>query len=212
MLHAGGKFGGSGYKVSGGLHGVGASVVNALSNKLHVKVYQNGSVFEQDYEKGVPKNDLKVTGKSDETGTEITFYPDDTIFETVEFNYQTVVDRMRHSAYLTKGITTSVENEATEEKEEFCYEGGIASYVEHLNEVNKPIHDKIFYCEKRIEDSNVEVAIQYNESYSENVKAFTNNVPNPEGGTHVVGFRSALTKVINDYAVRMVFSRRKKII
>ncbi len=200
VLHAGGKFGGGGYKVSGGLHGVGVSVVNALSTKLTVTVYQNGEIFTQEYAKGVPQTELTVVGKTTETGTEVVFYPDDTIFETIKFNYDTILDRLRHSAYLTKGIRTSLENEKTGDKVEFYFEGGIASYVEHLNEVTKPIHDKIFYCEKKVDDTVVEVALQYNESYVENTKYFANNVYNPEGGSHMVGFRTALTKVINEYA------------
>ena len=200
VLHAGGKFGGGGYKVSGGLHGVGVSVVNALSNKLIVRVFQNGKVYSQEYAKGVPQTKLVVVGDSEETGTEVTFYPDDTIFETIKFNYDTILDRLRHSAYLTKGLRTSIVDEKTEKTEEFYFEGGIASYVEHLNEVTKPIHEKIFYCEKKVDDTVVEVALQYNESFSENTKFFANNVYNPEGGSHMVGFRTALTKVINDYA------------
>jgi DNA gyrase subunit B len=200
VLHAGGKFGGGGYKVSGGLHGVGVSVVNALSNKLIVRVFQNGKIYSQEYAKGVPQTKLVVVGDSKETGTEVTFYPDDTIFETIKFNYDTILDRLRHSAYLTKGLRTSIVDENTEKTEEFYFEGGIASYVEHLNEVTKPIHDKIFYCEKKVDDTVVEVALQYNESFSENTKFFANNVYNPEGGSHMVGFRTALTKVINDYA------------
>jgi DNA gyrase subunit B len=200
VLHAGGKFGGGGYKVSGGLHGVGVSVVNALSTKLVVRVFQNGNIYSQEFAIGVPQGDLKIVGKTDETGTEVTFYPDGTIFETTTFNHNTILDRMRHAAYLTKGIRTTLIDEATEETEEFYFEGGIASYVEHLNEVTKPIHDKIFYCEKQIDDSVVEVALQYNESFTENTKYFANNVFNPEGGSHMVGFRTALTKVINDYA------------
>lgn len=200
VLHAGGKFGGGGYKVSGGLHGVGVSVVNALSTKLTVKIFQNGKIYQQEYARGVPQTKLEVVGDTKETGTEVTFYPDDTIFETVKFNYDTILDRLRHSAYLTKGIKTSLHDEATGDTEEFYFEGGIASYVEHLNEVTKPIHDKIFYCEKKIDETVVEIALQYNESFVENAKAFANNVFNPEGGSHMVGFRSALTKVINDYA------------
>lgn len=200
VLHAGGKFGGGGYKVSGGLHGVGVSVVNALSTKLIVRVFQNGKIYQQEYSCGVPQTELKVVGKTEETGTEVTFYPDATIFETTTFNHNTILDRLRHAAYLTKGIKTSLKDEIKDEYEEFHFEGGIASYVEHLNEVNKPIHDKIFYCEKKIDDTVVEIAVQYNESFSENAKAFANNVYNPEGGSHMVGFRTALTKVINDYA------------
>jgi len=200
VLHAGGKFGGGGYKVSGGLHGVGVSVVNALSTKLVVRVFQNGNIYQQEFAIGAPQTELVIVGKSDETGTEVTFYPDASIFETITFNHNTILDRMRHAAYLTKGIRTTLIDEVTDEKEEFYFEGGIASYVEHLNEVTKPIHDKIFYCEKEIDDSVVEVALQYNESFTENTKYFANNVYNPEGGSHMVGFRTALTKVINDYA------------
>lgn len=200
VLHAGGKFGGGGYKVSGGLHGVGVSVVNALSNKLIVKVFQNGKIYEQEYAKGAPQTELKVVGKTDETGTEVTFWPDDTIFETIVFKHETILDRLRHAAYLTKGIKTSLKDEINDEYEEFHFEGGIASYVEHLNEVTRPIHDKIFYCEKKVDDTIVEIAVQYNESFTENAKFFANNVYNPEGGSHMVGFRTALTKVINDYA------------
>lgn len=200
VLHAGGKFGGGGYKVSGGLHGVGVSVVNALSTKLIVRVFQNGNIYQQEYSCGVPQTELKIVGKTEETGTEVTFYPDATIFETITFNHNTILDRLRHAAYLTKGIKTSLKDEIKDEYEEFYFEGGIASYVEHLNEVNKPIHEKIFYCEKKVDDTVVEIAVQYNESFSENAKAFANNVYNPEGGSHMVGFRTALTKVINDYA------------
>lgn len=200
VLHAGGKFGGGGYKVSGGLHGVGVSVVNALSNKLIVRVFQNGKIYEQEYAKGAPQTKLVVVGKSDETGTEVSFWPDDTIFETTVFKHETILDRLRHAAYLTKGIRTTLDDEISGEKEEFYFEGGIASYVEHLNEVTKPIHDKIFYCEKQIDDTVVEIALQYNESFTENARFFANNVYNPEGGSHMVGFRSALTKVINEYA------------
>lgn len=200
VLHAGGKFGGGGYKVSGGLHGVGVSVVNALSNKLIVRVFQNGKIYEQEYAKGAPQTALVVVGKTDETGTEVTFWPDDSIFETIIFKHDTILDRLRHAAYLTKGIRTSLVDEISGENEEFHFEGGIASYVEHLNEVTKPIHDKIFYCEKQIDDTVIEIALQYNESFTENAKFFANNVYNPEGGSHMVGFRSALTKVINEYA------------
>src|SRR5581483_1586921 len=133
VLHAGGKFGSGGYKVSGGLHGVGVSVVNALSTNLHVKVYRDGKIWEQDYERGAPQSDLKATGKTDKTGTEITFYADETIFETTKFNYETVLDRLRHAAYLTKGIHTSIVDERTGARYGFYFEGGIQSYVKHLN-------------------------------------------------------------------------------
>ena len=201
VLHAGGKFGGGGYKVSGGLHGVGSSVVNALSNQLHVTVYREGKVYEQDYEKGVPKSDLKVTGKTDKTGTEITFWPDETIFkESQEFNYQTILDRLRHSAYLTKGVRTNIEDERTGERYGFYFEGGIQSYVQHLNVGKEPVDEDIFYVDRPVQDCQVEIALQYTDAYTETIKSFANNVLNPEGGTHMTGFRAALTRVINDYA------------
>ncbi len=150
VLHAGGKFGGGGYKVSGGLHGVGSSVVNALSTKLVVRVFRAGKIHEQEYERGVPKSDLKVVGKTDKKGTEITFYPDETIFETVNVNYDTVLNRLRHAAYLTKGIHTAVVDERTGERQAFYFEGGIQSYVRHLNLGKDTVDEDIFYIEKKI--------------------------------------------------------------
>ena len=200
VLHAGGKFGGGGYKVSGGLHGVGSSVVNALSTKLIVNIFRDGKVFHQEYERGVPQADLKAIGKTDKTGTEITFYPDGTIFETTEFSYQTILDRLRHAAYLTKGIRTSLINYATGERYGFYFEGGIKSYVSHLNRGKDIVDDDIFYVEKEIEGNLIEVAAQYTDAFNETIKSFANNVFNPDGGTHLTGFRSALTRVINDYA------------
>lgn len=200
VLHAGGKFGGGGYKVSGGLHGVGSSVVNALSNKLIVRVHLKGKIHEQTYEKGVPQGDLKPVGKTDRTGTEITFYPDDTIFETVKINYDTVLDRLRHAAYLTKGIRTTLEDERTGKRFGFYFEGGIKSYVKHLNVGKDVVEDDVFYVDKTVDESQVEIAMQYSETYNETVKAFANNVLNPDGGTHITGFRAALTRVVNDYA------------
>jgi DNA gyrase subunit B len=200
VLHAGGKFGGGGYKVSGGLHGVGSSVVNALSKNLHIKVYRDGNIHEQDYAKGVPQGDLKATGKTDETGTEITFYPDDTIFEAVDFNYDAILDRLRHAAYLTKGIHTNLEDEKSGKRYGFYFEGGIQSYVKHLNVGKEVVDDDIFYVDKTVKDTQVEISLQYTDAYSETIKAFANNVLNPEGGTHLTGFRAALTRVVNDYA------------
>ncbi|MDL2363422.1 MAG: DNA topoisomerase (ATP-hydrolyzing) subunit B [Patescibacteria group bacterium] len=201
VLHAGGKFGDGGYKVSGGLHGVGSSVVNALSNKLLVTVYRDGKIHQQEYAKGAPLSDLKAIGKTDRKGTEITFYPDETIFkESQKFNYETILDRLRHAAYLTKGIHTSLEDEATGRRYGFYFEGGIQSYVKHLNVGKEPVDDDIFYVDKMIQDVQVEVSLQYTDAYSETIKAFANNVLNPDGGTHLTGFRSALTRVINDYA------------
>lgn len=200
VLHAGGKFGGGGYKVSGGLHGVGVSVVNALSSKLTARVFLGGKIYEQVYERGVPLSDVKVVGKTDKRGTEITFYPDDTIFETIKFNSETILDRLRHAAYLTKGIHTSFEDENTGERYGFYFEGGIQSYVKHLNLGKDVIDEDVFYVEKDVEDSQVEIALQYSDAFSETVKAFANNVFNPDGGTHMTGFRTSLTRVINEYA------------
>jgi len=201
VLHAGGKFGDGGYKVSGGLHGVGSSVVNALSKNLHITVYRDGKIHEQDYEKGVPQGDLKQTGKTDKTGTEITFFPDDTIFkESIEFDYDTILDRLRHAAYLTKGIHTSLEDQRTGKRYGFYFEGGIQSYVKHLNVGKEVVDDDIFYVDKTSKDVQVEISLQYTDAYSEMIKSFANNVLNPDGGTHLTGFRSALTRVINDYA------------
>lgn len=200
VLHAGGKFGGGAYKVSGGLHGVGSSVVNALSTKLLVTVRQGGKEYHQEYERGVPKTDLKVVGKTDRTGTEITFYPDDTIFETVVVNYETVLNRLRHAAYLTKGIRTSLEDERTGERYSFYFEGGIQSYVKHLNHGKDVVDEDVFYVDKTVNDTQIEIALQYADVYNETIKAFANNVFNPDGGTHLTGFRAALTRVVNDYA------------
>ena len=200
VLHAGGKFGSGGYKVSGGLHGVGSSVVNALSSDLTVTVYRDGKIWQQQYKVGVPQADLKVIGKTDLTGTEITFYPDASIFETVEINYETVLDRLRHAAYLTKGIHTSLEDERTGVRYGFYFEGGIQSYVKHLNIGKDVVDDDIFYVDKTVKDVQVEVAMQYTETFTETIKAFANNVFNPDGGTHLTGFKAALTRVINEYA------------
>lgn len=200
VLHAGGKFGGGGYKVSGGLHGVGSSVVNALSGSLTVRVFRDGKIYEQHYEKGVPQSDLKEAGKTDRTGTEITFYADSTIFETTTFSYDTILDRLRHAAYLTKGIRTSLRDEVTGRRFSFYFEGGIKSYVKHLNIGKDVVDDDVFYVDKTVDDVQVEIAAQYTDSFNETIKAFANNVLNPDGGTHLTGFRSALTRVINDYA------------
>jgi len=204
VLHAGGKFGGGGYKVSGGLHGVGSSVVNALSTRLIVDIYRDGKIHHQEYTRGVPDGDLKAIGKSPADkphGTEITFYPDDTIFtETTVFNYDTILDRLRHAAYLTKGVRTTLINEKTGQKYSFYFEGGIQSYVKHLNIGKEPVDDDVFYVDKEVKDSQVEIAMQYTDSFTETIKQFANNVVNPGGGSHLTGFRTALTRVVNDYA------------
>ncbi len=200
VLHAGGKFGGGGYKVSSGLHGVGSSVVNALSTKLIAEVGKDGKLYRQEYSRGAPATKLEVVGKSSHNGTSITFYPDADIFETVTLDYEWVVNYLRHQAYLTKGIYVSVKDERSKKRSAFYFEGGIQSYVKHLNIGKDIVSENVFYVERQVEDSMVEVAIQYNEGFSETVKSFANNVLNPDGGTHLVGFRSALTRVINDYA------------
>ena len=200
VLHAGGKFENQAYKVSGGLHGVGVSVVNALSEKMTVRVLRDGKIYEQKYERGVPKTKLEVVGTSKGTGTEITFYPDTTIFETTKFNYNTILDRQRHSAYLTKGIHTSIEDEASGKRYGFYFEGGIQSYVKHLNYGKDVVDEDVFYVDKTIGETQVEIAMQYADAYTETIKTFANNVVNPDGGTHLTGFRTALTRVINDYS------------
>ena len=210
VLHAGGKFGGGGYKVSGGLHGVGVSVVNALSTKVTAEVRRDGKLYRQEYERGVPLAPIKVVGTSTDTGTTITFYPDKTIFEIVEFEYEWVIGYLRHQAYLTKGIKNSIIDERTNKKYSFYFEGGIQSYVRHLNIGKEIIGDDSFYVDKQIEDSVVEMALQYTDSYTETIKAFANNVYNPDGGTHITGFRSALTRVINDYARKSGLLKEKE--
>lgn len=211
ILHAGGKFGGGGYKVSSGLHGVGSSVVNALSIRMIAEVRKNGKIYRQEYATGVPQTELEVVGKSDGSGTTITFYPDPTIFkETVNFDYKWVVNYLRHQAYLTKGIHTSVIDERTGERKAFYFEGGIQSYVKNLNIGKDVLSDDIFYVEKQVEDCMVEIAVQYNDTYAEVVKPFANNVLTPDGGTHLVGFRTALTRVINDYARKNSLLKEKE--
>ena len=202
VLHAGGKFGGGGYKVSSGLHGVGSSVVNALSTKMIAEVVRDGQLYRVVFATGGIVEPLEKIGKTDRpTGTRIIFYPDPTIFkETVEFDYKWVVSYLRHQAYLTKGVHTSVIDNRTGERQSFYFEGGIQSYVRHLNIGKDVLSNDVFYVEKQVEDCMVEIAVQYNDTYIETVKPFANNVLTPDGGTHLIGFRSALTRVINDYA------------
>jgi len=212
VLHAGGKFGGGGYKVSSGLHGVGSSVVNALSTTMIAEVVQKGELYRIEFAQGATTMPLKKMGKTDRpTGTTITFYPDPTIFkETVTFDYKWVVNYLRHQAYLTKGVYTTVYDERTKERQAFYFEGGIKSYVKNLNVGKEVVSDDIFYVEKQVDDSMVEVAVQYNDSYIETVKPFANNVLTPDGGTHLVGFRAALTRVINEYARKNSLLKEKE--
>ncbi|MBW3022953.1 DNA topoisomerase (ATP-hydrolyzing) subunit B [Candidatus Woesearchaeota archaeon] len=198
-LHAGGKFDSEAYKVSGGLHGVGVSVVNALSIELEIWVKRDGKIYYQKYKQGNPIEDVKIVGDTEESGTKVTFLPDPEIFTTTEFHFDTLASRLRELAFLNKGVKIILSDERTEKKAVFFYEGGIVEFVEHINKNKKPLH-KVVYFEKEKNDTVVEIAIQYNDSYNENVFAFVNNINTKEGGTHVTGFRTALTRVFNDYA------------
>lgn len=201
ILHAGGKFGGNGYKVSGGLHGVGASVVNALSNRLDVEISDGEHVYLQRYEKGKTVKKLEIIGDTDKTGTKVTFYPDDTIFETTVFEYDVLRTRLREQAFLNKGLRIILTDKRTdpETTEEYKYDGGIISFVEFINKSKEPVHENVIYFEAEKEDAMVEIAMQYTTGYSENILSFANNINTAEGGTHEVGFKTALTKVLNDY-------------
>ena len=204
VLHAGGKFGGGGYKVSGGLHGVGASVVNALSNWLEVEICHDGKVYKQRYERGKVIYKLKVVGECEEgkTGTKVTFMPDDTIFEETVFDYNILKQRFREMAFLTKGLKIVLRDEREEELIErtFHYEGGIKEFVTYLNKSKEALYEDVIYCEGMVNNVQVEVAMQHNDSYNETTYGFVNNITTPEGGTHIMGFRNALTKTFNDYA------------
>ena len=207
ILHAGGKFGGGGYKVSGGLHGVGASVVNALSSWLEVQIKRNGKIYRQRFERGKTVTPLQVIGDCDpqDTGTRVDFLPDDTIFEETVFDFDVLKTRLRETAFLTKGLKITLRDEREEEPKEriFHYEGGIREFVQYLNRSKTPLYQDIIYCEGVVNNVMVEVAIQHNDSYQENTYGFVNNILTPEGGTHIVGFRNALTKTFNDYGRKM---------
>ena len=204
VLHAGGKFGGGGYKVSGGLHGVGISVVNALSKWLVADVYRNGKIYRQTYEKGITTSELEVVGESHHTGTIINFMPDETIFDEIEFKYETLEHRLRELSFLNKGVKIVFEDkrEGSQRKKEFHYEGGLVEFVKYLNKTKTPIHDDVVYIDKKVGDSIVEIAMQYTDGYTENIYSFANNIDTHEGGTHLAGFKAALTKTVNDYAKR----------
>lgn len=202
ILHAGGKFGGGGYKVSGGLHGVGASVVNALSEWLEVEIHTDGKIHKQRYERGKVMYPLKIVGETDKQGTCITFLPDKEMFEETVFDYETLRQRLREMAFLTKGLKIVLTDKRLEEPKirEFYYEGGIKEYVQYLNRHKEPLYSEIIYCEGEKNGVNVEVALQHNDSYTEGCYSFVNNITTPEGGTHLIGFKNALTKTFNDYA------------
>jgi DNA gyrase subunit B len=210
VLHAGGKFGSGGYKVSSGLHGVGSSVVNALSDKLVATIMRDGFIWTQEYARGVPAGAVKKGEPTKETGTTIRFYPDGSIFQETVFDYKWILDYLRHQAYLTKGVKASVSDERTGKAYAFYFEGGIESYVRHLNHGKEAVDEDIFYVEKEVKEAMVEVAIQYNDSFSETVMAFANNVYNPDGGTHLTGFRTSITRVLNDYARKNSLLKEKE--
>ncbi len=202
ILHAGGKFGGGGYKVAGGLHGVGASVVNALSTWLEVEICREGKIHKQRYERGNVIHPLKVIGETEKTGTKVTFMPDDSIFETTVFDFDTLRIRLQEMAFLTKGLRIQLtdKREGKEKEKEFFYEGGIKEFVSHINEHKESLYEEIIYCEGEKDGVVVEVAMQHNNSYTESIYTFVNNIGTVEGGTHLTGFRTALTKVFNEYA------------
>lgn len=199
VLHAGGKFGDGGYKVSGGLHGVGISVVNALSAITVAEVYRDGKIYRQEFSKGAVVTEVEVVGKSTHNGTKITFTPDTEIFETTKFNYDTILNRLRQQAYLTKGVTISIHDERTEKRAKFYFEGGLKSYILHLNK-DKEAVSAVFYAEKETDEGSIEIAVQYTDSFQEHVFTYANNIHTPEGGMHLTGFRSALTRTVNTYA------------
>ena len=200
-LHAGGKFDKASYKVSGGLHGVGISVVNALSETLEVEIKRDGKVYQQSYKRGDPQEPLKEVGKSKERGTRVTFKPDSTIFETSDFSYDILSQRLRELAFLNRGVKITLEDERTQKNHEFFYKGGLLSFVEHLNRAKSAIHPKVIYFEGEKDGVGIEIAMQWNDGYAENVFAFANNINTIEGGTHLIGFRSALTRSVNNYAL-----------
>ncbi len=204
-LHAGGKFGDGGYKISGGLHGVGLSCVNALSEWLEVEVKQNGNLYKQVYNRGIPQKDLAVVGTAEDTGTKVTFLPDDTIFETVEFEYERVRKRLRELAFLNRGITIVAQDHRAEKEEVFHYEGGIVEFVEEMNQGKQTILKKPIYIESvsKNHDAELEVAFQYNDGYNEIIQGYANNINTIEGGTHIEGFKKALYKVVNDYGHKL---------
>jgi len=211
-LHAGGKFGEGGYKVSGGLHGVGVSVVNALSIWTRAEVKRDGKLWVQEYKRGKAVKKVKAAGKAQGSGTTIIFQPDPEIFKTVEFNWDYILDHIRQQAYLTKGVKITVRDERkkeTRQKYSFYFEGGLASFAKYLNSNKSPKHDEVFYVSKEIDDIGVEIAVQYTAEFKETIFAFANNIYNPEGGTHLVGFRTALTRVLNNFARKKGYLKEK---
>ena len=211
ILHAGGKFNTGAYKVSGGLHGVGVSVVNALSSKLVATIKRDGEIYQQSFKKGKVDSKLEVIGKTKETGTKIQFWPDESIFdEGLTFEYETLQARFREMAFLNSVVTITLTDERDNKKESFHYEGGIRSFVEYINRQKTPIHPDVIYFEGNRDDVNVEVALQYNTGFSETILSFANNIHTTEGGYHLAGFRSALTRTINDYGRKYNFIKENE--
>ena len=212
VLHAGGKFGAGGYKVSGGLHGVGVSVVNALSKELIVEVKMNGKIYRQEFAYGVPQTELEIVGETTERGTCVRFMPDDAVFEETQYKYDTLEHRLRELAFLNKGIHITLEDkrEDLQKVKEFHYTGGLVEFVRYINKNKSPIHDDVIYFEKKQGDYTVEIAMQYTDAYVENVYSFANNINTHEGGMHLTGFKTALTRVINDYAKKSNFLKSKE--
>jgi DNA gyrase subunit B len=210
ILHAGGKFGGDGYKVSGGLHGVGVSVVNALSKYLEVWVKRSGQLYYQSYHCGKPDSPVASIGTANDTGTKIRFYPDSEIFEVCDFSFEFLTHRLRELAFLNRGVKIILKEEKTNKEAVYFYDGGIISFVEHINKTKAPIHKDIFYIQKRVDESEVEVALQYNDGYVESIYTFANNINTHEGGTHLSGFRSALTRTLNEYAKKYNFIKENE--
>src|SRR3954470_1907397 len=200
-LHAGGKFDNSAYKVSGGLHGVGISVVNALSDTLNLEIWRGGKVYVQTYNRGVPAGPLETTGHTDRRGTKVTFKPDDTIFEATDFSFDVLSQRLRELAFLNRGLLITIDDERSEKKHEFHYTGGIVSFVEHLNKNKAALHDKVIYFEGVREGIDLQISMQYNDGYQEQIFTFASNINTHEGGTHLIGFKSALTRTLNNYAI-----------